>query len=191
MITYYLLDRHGNLMGDVVQEPWRPAPKGRWTRVEPPPADGASLVWTGAQWLLRNEPVTEALPDPADLLAARKAEMKSALAQRRWEAETAGITVGGGAIATDRESQAMITGAFTRAQDKLAQGQTEDTIWFKGVGGWVQLDIPTTMAIGRAVGDHVQACFAHERDLDALIDAAEDDAALDAIDIEAGWPGQD
>ena len=120
----------------------------------------------------------------------RKSQLRDALATRRWEAETAGIMVGGGAIATDRESQAMITGAFTRAQDKLAQGQTEDMIWFKGMAGWVELDIPTTMAIGRAVGDHVQACFAHEHALDTQIEAATDDAALDAIDIETGWPGQ-
>ena len=182
-VIFYTFDGFGNYTGAHQHVSGAPVPPRKTT--VPPPSAGPEeyLVWMGGAWDRRSEPARASLDE-------RKTQLRDALAHRRWEAETAGISVGGGEIATDRESQAMITGAFTRAQDKLAQGQTEDTIRFKGMSGWVELDIPTTMAIGRAVGDHVQACFDREYDLDTQIEAAEDDAALDAIDIETGWPGQ-
>lgn len=44
-------------------------------------------------------------------------------------------------------------------------------------------------SIGVAVDRHVQACFSNAKTLSAAIYNAVDKAELDAIDINAGWPG--
>lgn len=125
---------------------------------------------------------------PLNSLEEKREAKKVMATRKRYVRETGGISLGGMTVATDRESQALITGAFTRAKDKLEIGQPDDLIDFRGLSGWVQLDIPTVLLIGRAVGDHVQACFANERVLHDALDAAADDTELEAIDMEAGWP---
>lgn len=99
--------------------------------------------------------VLEDLP-PVDLIAYA--------ANRRWQAETGGITVGGALIDTSRESQAMITGAYS-----YAQVRPEKLIKFKAASGWVDLDAATVATIATAVGDHVQACFDAEAEAVAAI----------------------
>lgn len=123
-------------------------------------------------------------PLPAPTLADKKTAAIAALAQKRWQIETGGIVVGGAPIATDRGSQALINGAY---QGALRHPST--VIDFKGVGGWVTLDAATMIAIGDAVFFHVQACFAREKILAEEVAAAVDRPALDAIDIDVGWPG--
>ncbi|CAI2936167.1 DUF4376 domain-containing protein [Aminobacter niigataensis] len=116
-------------------------------------------------------------------LSDQKAAKLAAVATQRWEVETGGITVGGAAIATDRVSQSLINGAYNGAIRHPAT-----IIKFKSVDGWVTLDAVTMITIGDAVFFHVQACFAHEEVLATAIDAAPNEAALNAIDINAGWP---
>ncbi len=140
--------------------------------IEVPLKPGADFEWTGAEWALQPKP-----------LANLKSEKVAALASKRWQVETGGIVVGGATIATDRESQSLIDGAYAGA---LRHPGT--VIKFKGVDGWVTLDAATMIAIGDAVFFHVQACFAREEELAAAIDAAADEPALDTIDIEVGWP---
>lgn len=57
------------------------------------------------------------------------------------------------------ESQAMINGAYNLAKD-----DPEAVIRFKSPAEFVTLDAGTMIAIGRAMGRHVQACFALEGD---------------------------
>lgn len=119
--------------------------------------------------------------------AQRQASMRAAVRARRWQAETGGIVVAGAPIRTDEGSRGNITGAVALFDND----PTLTAIDFEAQPGiWVTLDEATMRAIGVAVGRHVQACFSHARALDEALAAATTDAALDAIDIEAGWPGQ-
>lgn len=112
-------------------------------------------------------------PEPADLAAYA--------AQRRWEVETGGVEVAGNTVATDRESQALINGAFN-----LVNAMPQP-IQFKAAGGFVTLAPEDVVGIAIAVGQHVQACFAKEAEVLAGIDdgsissVADVDAAFDAI----------
>lgn len=102
-----------------------------------------------------------AAPEPtADLLAAYAA-------QRRFEVETGGITVGGQAVATDRASQAMVTGAYVEAQGNAAF----TTQWKQPDGSFVLLTATQIIAIGQAVRGHVAGCFAAEAEVVAAITA--------------------
>lgn len=82
----------------------------------------------------------------------------------RFEKETGGVVIGGMAIATDRASQAMLTGAVLRAQM-----DANVTVKWKTVAGFVELSAAQIIAIGTAVGNHVEACFAKEADVAAGI----------------------
>lgn len=97
----------------------------------------------------------------------QKEVARARIAHSRWIAETGGCTVQGMAIRTDRESQAMITGAALKAMQ-----DAEYTCSWKADAGFVELSAPQILAIADAVRAHVQACFDHERALLAIIDAA-------------------
>ncbi|MBS7698612.1 DUF4376 domain-containing protein [Chelatococcus sp. YT9] len=118
-------------------------------------------------------------------LAELKAEKLAALAQRRWEAETGGVTVEGAVIRTDATSQAKITGAVSLFQ---ADQTLTSMDWEAQPGVYVEVDAADMTAIGIAVGRHVQACFSHARSFAEAINAAQDFATLDSIDIHSGWP---
>ncbi len=140
-------------------------------------SDTAQTGWT---W----DGETFAPPTP-DLEALRAAKL-SALAERRWQAETGGVMVNGAPIRTDATSQAKIAGADLLFERDPTLTEVD---WEAQPGVWVTVDRPTMTAIGIAVGRHVQACFSNAKGLSQAILAAEDAAALDAIDIEDGWPG--
>jgi len=129
------------------------------------------------QW--RETWIVTAIP-LAELRQTKLAE----LAALRYQHETAGITLSGMTIETDRQSQALITGAWSFAQLNPAV-----LIDWKGTNGWVQIDAATISAIANAVATYVQACFSNERVLSTAIAAATTIEALNAIDLTAGWPG--
>lgn len=136
-------------------------------------------------------PVTKGWTYDGEQFAAPEASVDSArlsklvaLAERRWQAETGGTTVGGVPIRTDRESTAKITAAYVQASANLAFSVR----WKVDTGIFVTLDAEAIISIGDAVTAHVQACFDNEDVLTTAILAAEDLTALDAIDIESGWP---
>lgn len=89
-------------------------------------------------------------------------------ADKRWRLETGGITVGGAPVRTDRESQAMINGAFALAKDSPST-----SILFKTAAGFASLNADAIVGIGRAVAAHVQACFAAEADVLYRINAGD------------------
>ena len=94
------------------------------------------------------------------------------IATARYNAEIAGID----GIKTDRESQALITGAALKAMQ-----DSEYSCRWKGVGGFIELTAPQILAIADAVRAHVQSCFDRESELVALVDAAETVEAVEAI----------
>ena len=112
----------------------------------------------------------------AGILEAAKSAKRAEIAAARWEAETAGIDVNGFTVRTDRESQALITGAALAAfadPDYTCQWKTE--------AGFVSLDSVQIKAVAQAVRAHVQSCFDREAELLPLIEAATSPEELGGI----------
>jgi len=124
-------------------------------------------------------------PLPVRLPAQARAEKLAALAAHRYAVETGGLVVGETRIETDRESQAMLTGAWVRVQQA-----PELQIDWKGSSGWVALGKSMIEQMAAIVGSHVQLSFSTERLHAAAIDGLPDDVSvIDAYDISTGWPG--
>jgi hypothetical protein len=115
-------------------------------------------------------------------------DLLAKLAERRWQAETAGTSVGGQMIETDRESRGSLVGAAVRADMALRDGEAYAVRW-KLRGGFIDLDASAVIAAAKTVEAYVRACYAHEAELMARIEDAVDVAGLRSIDIETGWPG--
>lgn len=167
---------------------------GYWPVTAPPvtPALGHQTAATFTREVdAEAKSVTVTYDTEPKALSTRKAEMKVAITERRWTAETGGITVSSVAVATDAATQAKLSGALQLVQD-------DDTVvidWKTAAGTWVQINAAAVTAIARAVGLHVQACFSREKALHGAVDDAADHDDLDLIDIQAGsidssggWP---
>lgn len=109
---------------------------------------------------------------------ARQAQI-AAIAARRWQAETSGITVNGTAIDTGRDSQALITGAAVSAM--LDPGYS---VRWKTPNGFIVLQGQQIIDMAMAVRAHVQACFDRESE---LLEALADGTFTEAM-LEEGWP---
>lgn len=96
-----------------------------------------------------------------------KTQLKAYAASARYDKETGGISVGGVDVRTDRESQAMINGAYNMA----ARDGTFTTKWKGANGSFSTLTAATITALATAIGQHVAACFSAEADVVAQVDA--------------------
>lgn len=103
----------------------------------------------------------------------------SVIATRRYQAESAGMTINGMTVATDDRSQSLITGAALAA----SLDDTYSCNW-KTEAGFVKLDAKTLLVIAKSVRAHVQACFDREAE---LLAAVKDGSYTDAM-LEQGWP---
>ena len=122
--------------------------------------------------------VTQAEMDERD-----KQSLMNRIARTRYEHETGGTTVDEMHVATDRQSQALVSGAFSSAKDAKETGEPFSIRW-KSAGGWVELDADQMIGLGRAVRAHVQACFDREKDLtEAVADGTFEESML-----SEGWP---
>ena len=126
---------------------------------------------------------TALVRDPALVLARNKAQRLSELEAYRYQKETAGITLSGMTIETDRQSQALITGAWSFSQLNPAV-----LVDWKAESGWIQIDAATIAGIAGAVAAHVQACFSAERIHAEAILALETSEAVTGYDLTTGWP---
>ena len=113
----------------------------------------------------------------AGMLEKAKSEKKQEIAAARYAAEIAGVTVGGVVVKTDRESQALITGAALKA----TQDGTYSCTW-KAESGFVTLNAATVLAVADAVRTHVQTCFDAEAAKCILIDAAQTVDDVEAVE---------
>lgn len=127
--------------------------------------DGASITYTGVP--------------KENLIDIRLAE----LAAYRYSKETAGIIVAGNIVNTERDSQALITGAAL-----AATLDANYTVKWKAQGGWMQMDAATIIAVASSVRAHVQACFDNEAAHDTVMRAITDPAELIAYDFTTNWP---
>lgn len=114
-------------------------------------------------------------------LSVAKARKLRELAAARYASEVAGVTVNGATVRTDRESQAMITGAALAAvQDAnyTCKWKTED--------GFVTLTAAQIIAVATAVRAHVQAQFDREAELIVQVNVAATVEAVEAITWQGG-----
>lgn len=112
-------------------------------------------------------------------VAPPKIDPLIAIAARRYEAETSGTAVEGMPVNTERDSQALLTGAALQAMLDPAY-----TVRWKTEGGFVDLDAQQIIGLASAVRAHVQACFDREAE---LVAAVEDGSYTDSM-LDEGWP---
>lgn len=115
----------------------------------------------------------------AAVLSEARAILGALAARRRYEVETGGIVIGGNTIRTDRESQAMLSGAKS-----LCDLNPATAVNWKTANGWTQLNAAAIGAVALAVGQHVQACFSRERQLSEAIAAAANLEAVNALQAQ-------
>lgn len=123
-------------------------------------------------------------PLPKPTLDELKTKKRAALANRRWQAETAGTIVNGLSFQTDEKTQAKLTSAVVAGVLDNAYSVN----WKLSDGSFILLDHAALIAAAQGVRVHVQSCFDHEQTLVSTIVAASDETTLAAIDIEADWP---
>lgn len=143
---FYLQEIHGNNMPDDVVE----ISEGEHTELLAGQAGGKRIAAdpTGHPTLVHLP-----LDDSPEAIART-------IANRRYQAETAGTVVNGMALPTDRDSQALVTAAALAAViDPSYQCQ------WKTASGFVRLDAQQIIALACAMRAHVQACFDREAEL--------------------------
>lgn len=110
------------------------------------------------------------------------------IASTRYEHEIKGTTFTHSdgstyGIATDRQSQALTTGAAVQARRAQEAGDTFLKKWKTGQG-FVSMSADDILSMGDAVDAHVQACF--DREADLLTKVA--DGTISESDLGTGWP---
>jgi len=139
-------------------------------------------------WLQQWQVVEKYSAEERDrLLAEREVERErqqrtglvQQIANRRWQAEVAGIDVGGMHIDTGRDSQALITGATVQAMLDPSYA-----LRWKTPDGFVDLTAEQIIAVANAARGHVQACFNREAELLDALDAGTFTPDM----LEQGWP---
>ncbi len=118
--------------------------------------------------------------------SAQREQITQQIADRRWQAEVAGIDIGGMRIDiggmridTGRDSQALITGATVQAML-----DPNYSLRWKTPSGFVDLTAEQIIGVATAARAHVQACFDREAELlDALAAGTFAPEMLDQ-----GWP---
>lgn len=106
---------------------------------------------------------------PPLTLAQLKERKRAEIAAARYEAEVAGIEVNGVSIATDRDSQSLLTGAAVSAM--LDENYSVE--WKQPDGTFISLNAAQIIELGKAVRAHVESCFSHEKELYTAIEAAQ------------------
>jgi hypothetical protein len=148
---------------------------------------GLELVPDAPAYDPRFQMCVETTPGNYELTDLPIAEMRAAklaeLSARRYAKEIDGVVVGGLSVSTDRESQALITGAALAATLDPAY-----TVDWKTPAGFVTLSAAQLLGVAQAVRAHVQACFSAERGHAEAIAALDTAAAVAGYSIEVGWP---
>ncbi|MBW4710742.1 DUF4376 domain-containing protein [Roseobacter sp. YSTF-M11] len=192
--TQYQTDDQGYLIGSVVVHENQRRP-GTYLEVpgaidEAPPAlttgQGARRV-DGAWVVVDPDPVV--VPDPPTI-AELKTAKQDALAAKRWLVEYSGFTISGGLLdGTFVDTSAKTRMVFDTAHRRATENPLYEIRAFKsGRGAFAMMNAATIILIGDAIEEFIQQCFEHESNLNDLVVAAVDQAGLDAIDIDAGWP---
>lgn len=123
-------------------------------------------------------------------LPLAKAALWDLAKNKRDSVIDAGYTVPGvGRFDTDQVARFNIVGAVIGAILANTQGQQFSTPWKLADNTLITLDGPGMIGVGVAVLNYVKAAHSRSQAIGAAIQAAQNHAALDAIDLTAGWPG--
>jgi hypothetical protein len=125
-------------------------------------------------------PPTQAELDAA-FPVALKTRLKGLAAAHRYDLETGGYTLSGKLIDTDRDTQDRLTQVNLLMQND----PTITEIAWKASTGFVTTPVADLHAAAIAVGRFVQACYAAESAIGALID----DSTIATEEAIAGWNG--
>ena len=109
----------------------------------------------------------------------QREQLTQQIADRRWQAEVAGIDVGGMHIDTGRDSQALITGATVQAML-----DPNYALRWKTPAGFVDLTSEQIIGVATAVRAHVQASFNREAELLEALEAGTFTPDM----LDQGWP---
>lgn len=123
-------------------------------------------------------------PNLARWRAARRAQAEA----YRDGRVNGGCMTASGPVDSDPVSRGLITGSVSMATIAKAAGAPFATTWRMQDNSYVGLDADAMIAMGVAVGEHVAACYEASFAVKDLIDAAADKAAIEAVDITAGYP---
>ena len=170
-MIFYLWDEQGLYVGDQAVDETGALPL-RSTPTKPMKLSGTQVArWTGSGWeKLAAAPEAEPAPAP---------DWPALIAARRWQVETGGTTVEGIQVNTERDSQALLTGAaFAASLDPAYQ------IKWKAATGFVDLTAQQIIGVASAVRAFVQACFNREAELLGAVA----DGSITAEILEEGWP---
>lgn len=121
-----------------------------------------------------------------DVLKAKMAQEASA---ERWKRQQLASFMGG-PLPADDVTISGITAAIVLMDVDPDSPKTRRWKAGPGVDDWITIDRNTLVAMGSAIGNHVQNCFDREEELQIAIAAADDIDDLAEIDISDGWPGQ-
>jgi len=113
--------------------------------------------------------------------AVLRASKRAALAAHRYVVETGGVTLGAEEVLTDRESQALLTGAFV----SITSGLIPNVEW-KLKLGWMTVEAADIAVVAGAVAAHVRKTFAVERVVWEQIGLVADED-LPGFDVLAAW----
>jgi hypothetical protein len=160
------------------QEPFEPERPGHEWRDWPEGLNPENRCWPASE--------DAPLPDLQKQLAIAKREAGVRVKELRDRSECGGLLTPFGPIDTDADSQRKLVGAVAAAQ---ILGATFSIDWRMADDSLVSFDAAQMIAVGLSVVTHVSSCQQRKNELDAAITNAADIAALDAIDITAGWPG--
>lgn len=120
-----------------------------------------------------------------ELLVGLKAAKLAELSYRRWASEVGGTTFNGMPVRTDRETSGVLTAAVVKT---ILNPAFTIPNWKLPDGSFITLNAAAIGALAQVVSGHVQATFDNEATLASAIEAASDEDALDAVDLETGWP---
>ena len=113
------------------------------------------------------------------LLNKAKAAKLAELASNRYNKEIGGLLVGEVTVSTDRESQAMLHAACTRAE----KGTITTPIKWKGASGWATIQPADIIAVADAVTLFVEGLFEQEYNKAVLIEACTTIEEVNAVDV--------
>lgn len=174
----------------VTPEPGSDQRLGAWPAAPEVDLEAGTATWTRQ---LVDLTESEIASRDAAALAARRAAMTAAVEARKAALVGAGAPYGGLHIALDIGSRADLGGMATTAA--LAAAETVPwpadyaAGWISAENDRIPLDTPADgIALAAAAGAHYAAIVQRARTLKDAVLAAEDAAALDGVDTEAGWP---